>query len=91
MPWLNIFINTIVFQLIVSEPNDICFYHLVQTTQKKRNCMYNESKNVRALASRDAKKKKKNHFAFSNTTLSILSIHFTTHHTSQFLFLYTTQ
>ena len=50
--------------------------------------MYNESKNVRALASRDAKK---NHFAFSNTTLSILSIHITTHHTSQFLFLYTTQ
>ena len=52
--------------------------------------MYNESKIVRALASRDAKKKK-NRFAFSNTNLSILSIHFSTHPTSQFLFLYTIQ
>ena len=37
------------------------------------------------------KKKKKTYFASSNTTLSILPTHFTTHHTSQFLFLYTTQ
>ena len=36
------------------------------------------------------KKKKKTYFIFSNTTLSISPTHFTTHHISQFLFLYTT-
>ena len=45
--------------------------------------------NLRALASRDAKKK--SYFIFSNTTLSILLTHFTTNHTFQFLFLHTTQ
>ena len=44
---------------------------------------------VRALASKDAKKK--TYFAFSNAILSILPIHFTIHFVSQFLFLHTTQ
>ena len=44
----------------------------------------------RALAFEDAKKKKKKiYFLSSNTTLSILPTHFTTHSTFQFLFLYT--
>ena len=47
---------------------------------------------LRALASGDAKKKKKKtYFASLNITLSILPIHFTTLPTSQFLFLHTTQ
>ena len=43
-----------------------------------------------ALASRDEKKKKKPYFVPSNTTLSILPIHFIIYSTSQFLFLHTT-
>ena len=43
----------------------------------------------RALASRDAKKI--TCFAFSNIILFILQTHFTTHPTSQFLFLHTIQ
>jgi len=42
-----------------------------------------------ALAFGNAKKKKI-YFIFSNTILSILPTHFTTHLTSQFLFLHTT-
>ena len=49
-----------------------------------------ETASLGALASRDAKKKKP-YFTSSNTTLSILPTHFTTHYTFQFLFLHTTQ
>ena len=43
---------------------------------------------LRALAFGNVKKKKKNYFAYSNITLSILPTHFTTYLISQFLLLH---